>query len=291
MIPPRRPSGGKQWTTMAAIQWLNDLPLWQAAFLLFGGSVFLSFIGTIVARAYFGEPQLELNNILGGFQYLAMSQVYGAFLGFLLLGAYQRYDQVRIDIVTEANALTTLDRLAGAFPEGARDQFRGALKDYAREVVDVEWPRMGQRKADLGTAAPLDTLYYVFSAIEPTSGNLHVFKELPTTETKQIELIKYARGLVDVIRDMRGIRVLRSLGSVQILLWVAVITGTVVAMIFPWLFGAANPTAAFALSALSIGLMTSIVLVILKLSYPFGGAQGLQPTPYLAFLDETSPRP
>jgi hypothetical protein len=85
--------------------------------------------------------------------------------------------------------------------------------------------------------------------------------------------------------------VLRSLGSVQILLWVAVITGTVVAMIFPWLFGAANPTAAFAMSALSIGLMTSIVLVILKLSYPFGGAQGLQPTPYIAFLDETSPRP
>lgn len=276
---------------MAAIQWLNDLPVWQIAFILVGGSIFLAFIGTIVARAYFGEQQLELNNILGGFQYLAMSQVYGAFLGFLLLGTYQRYDAVRNSIVTEANALTTLDRLAGAFPAGARDQFRGALRDYAHEVVDVEWPQMGQRKADLGTAPPLDTLYYVFGAIEPTSSNLHVFKELPTTDTKQLELANYARELVDVIRDMRGVRVLRSLGSMQILLWVAVITGTAVAMIFPWFFGTANPAAAFAMSVLSIVMMTSIILVVLKLSYPFGGTQGLQPTPYLAFLDETAPRP
>lgn len=276
---------------MTAIQWLNDLPLWQTAFLIVGGSILFSFIGTIVARAYFGERQLELNNILGGFKYLAMSQIYGAFVGFLLLGTYQRYDAVRTDIVIEANALTTLDRLASGFPEAARDQFRSALKDYAREVVDVEWPRMGQRNADLGTAAPLDTLYDVFSAIETTSTNLHVFVGLQTENTKQTELINYARQLVTVIRDMRAVRVLRSFGTMQILLWVAVITGTVVAMIFPWLFGTVNPAAAFAMSVLSIVLMTSIILVVLKMSYPFGGPEALQPTPYLAFLGEAPSRP
>jgi len=278
MIPPRRRSGGKRWTPMTAIQWLNDLPLWQTAFFVVGGSILFSFIGTVVARAYFGEQQLELNNILGGFKYLAMSQVYGAFLGFLLFGAYQRYDQVRTDIVTEANALTTLYRLADAFPTGAREQFRGALTDYAHGVVDVEWPQMGRRDASLGATAPLDTFYYVFSALE-------------TTSKKQIEVVKYARELVGVVRDMRGVRVLRSLGSMQILLWVAVITGTVVAMIFPWLFGTGNPAAAFAMSVLSIVLMTSVVLVVLKMSYPFGGTEGLRPTPYLAFLGEAPSRP
>jgi hypothetical protein len=264
---------------MAAIQWLNDLPLWQSALFLVGGSILVSLIGTVVARAYFGEQQLEFNNIVGGFKYLAMSQVYGAFIGFLLFGAYQRYDQVRTDIVTEANALATLDRLAAAFPAGARDQFRTALKDYAREVVEVEWAQMAQRDARLGTAAPLDTFYYVFSALEATG-------------KKQTEVVKYARQLVGVVRDMRGVRVLRSVGSLQILLWVAMITGTSVAMIFPWLFGTSNPAAAFAMSALSIVLMTSVILVVMKLSYPFGGSGGLQPTPYLAFLGEVpSPGP
>jgi len=263
---------------MTAIQWLNDLPLWQSVFLLVGGSIFASLIGTVAARAYLGERQLELNNILGGFKYLAMSQVYGAFLGFLLFGAYQRYDQVRTDIVTEANALTTLDRLAGAFPAGARDQFRAALKNYAHEVVEVEWAQMARRDAALGTALPLDTLYYVFSALEATG-------------KKQTELVKRARELVGVVRDMRGVRVLRSTGSLQVLLWVAVITGTSVAIIFPWLFGTSNPAAAFAMSALSIVLMTSVVLVVLKLSYPFGGSGGLQPTPYLAFLGEAQSLP
>jgi hypothetical protein len=44
------------------------------------------------------------------------------------------------------------------------------------------------------------------------------------------------------------------------------------------------------MSILSTLLMTSVVLVVLKLSYPFGGEYGILPTPYSAFIEEVSAR-
>jgi len=44
------------------------------------------------------------------------------------------------------------------------------------------------------------------------------------------------------------------------------------------------------MSILTTLLMTSVVLVVLKLSYPFSGSSGLLPTAYAAFIDEVSGR-
>jgi hypothetical protein len=258
---------------VAALQWLSELSLTYAALVLTGGALLVSLIGTLIARSFYSEGQLSLNNVVGGFKFLALSQVYAIFLGFLLLGAYQRFDQVRKDIVAEAGALSALDRLSEAFSVGARDQLKDAVRNYAREVVDVEWPLMRQRNAALGTTAPLDTLDYVFAAVEPTS-------------KKQQAVAKNARELLTVIRDMRSVRVLRSVGSMQVLLWVAVTVGTLGAMIFPWLFGTPNAITALLMSFLQIVLMTSLILVVLKLNFPFSGDQGAQPTPYVAFLNQ-----
>jgi hypothetical protein len=262
---------------MAAILWLNDLPLWASILVLIGGSIALSIIGAAVSGIFFGEQELSLNNIVGGFKYLFISQVYAGFLGFLLFGVYNRYDQTRSDVVSEVAELTTLDRLAVAFPAATRTQLREELKEYARQVVDVEWPQLRDRRARLTMISALDTLDYAYGAVEPTT-------------RKQREVIKYSQKLLGEMRDTRGIRVLRSLGALQVLLWVVTLTGTAVAIIFPWVFGSPNVNATMLMSILSTLLMTSVVLVVLKLSYPFGGEYGVLPTPYSAFIEEVSAR-
>ena len=68
------------------------------------------------------------------------------------------------------------------------------------------------------------------------------------------------------------------------------LTGTAVAIIFPWVFGSPNVNATMLMSILSTLLMTSVVLVVLKLSYPFSGEYGILPTPYSAFIEEVSAR-
>ena len=223
---------------MAAILWLNDLPLWASVVVLVGGSIAVSIIGTAVSGIFFGEQELSLNNIVGGFKYLFISQVYAGFLGFLLFGVYNRYDATRADIITEVTELATLDRLAVAFPAATRIQLRDGVKEYARQVVDVEWPQLRDRSARLTAISALDTLDYAYGAVEPTT-------------RKQREVIKYSQKLLGNIRDTRGVRVLRSLGALQILLWAVTLTATAITIVFPWVFGSENVNANMLMSILS----------------------------------------
>jgi hypothetical protein len=262
---------------MATILWLNDLPLWASVLVLVGGSIVLSIIGAAVAGIFFGEQELSLNNIVGGFKYLYISGLYAGFLGFLLFGVYSRYDNTRSDIIREVGELTTLDRLAIAFPAATRILLRQGLKEYARQVVEVEWPQLHDRSTRLTAISALDTLDYAYGAVEPTT-------------RKQREVTQYSLKILGEIRDKRGIRVLRSQGSLQALLWAVTLTGTAVTIIFPWVFGSPNVNATMLMSILSTLLMASIVLVVLKLSYPFTGDYGIPSTPYSAFIDEVSAR-
>jgi hypothetical protein len=262
---------------MSFVLWLNDLPLWASAIVIVGSMLVLALGGMAVTRSFFEEGQLELNNFIGGFQYLFISQVLAGFLTFLLYGVYQRYDHVRTDIGIEVNALESLDRLAAGFPIGTRDALRRTLRDYAADVVKVEWPELRNRTIDVLAAAPLTTLYYTYAAVEPAS-------------RKQQEILRYSRDLLAVIQEMRAVRAQRASGSLPVLLWAATASAVIITVIFPWVFGTPNPRALAAMSALSVLLVTSVVLVVLRLSYPFNGGGGVSPEPYLAFIGEVRGR-
>jgi len=262
---------------MAAILWLNDLPLWAVVLVLVGGSIVLSIIGTAVSGILVGEQQLSLNNVVGGFNFIFISEVLAGFLGFLLFGVYDRYDAMRAEVVNEVIDITVLDRLAAAFPAGTRIQLREGIKEYARQVVDVEWPQLRARNARLSAMSALDTLDYTFAAVEPAT-------------RKHLEVLHLTQDLLKEIRDRRGIRALRSLGSLQVFLWGVTFTVMAATIIFPWMFGSPNVNATVLMSILSSVLIASVVLVVLKLSYPFSGEYGILPTPYSAFIQEVSAR-
>src|SRR6267154_2943149 len=131
---------------MGIIQWLNDLPVGTGAVIVIGGGIAIAIIGTLIVNAYFTPAQLVSNNIIGGFKYAFLSAVYAGYIGLLLFGVYQKYDDVRSDIIIEVNALTTLDRIAVAYPKVTRDQIRKELRDYASAVATAEWPQMQARR-------------------------------------------------------------------------------------------------------------------------------------------------
>src|SRR5258708_2306523 len=236
---------------MPVILWFNDIPLWQAGLLLTGGALLVSLIGTAITLTFFEERQLSLNNVVGGFQYMFLSNVYAGFIGFLLFGVYDRYDQVRLNMVTEVGALTSLHELAATFPERTGERIRASLHDYANSVVELEWPQMRVRSGNVATSAALDDLEYLYGALEVTS-------------KKQREIVKLSRELITEIRNDRSVRMTRSGGSLPSLLWVIALLAMAVSIVFPWVFGAPNVNADLVMSTLTIVVVTSIVLVVLN---------------------------
>ena len=122
---------------MGVIQWINDLPTGMGVLVVLGGGVLIAWLGILVVNYYATPAQLIANNIIGGFKYSFLSSVYAGFIGLLLYGVYQKYDDVRSDVILEVNALTSLDRVAVSFPSQARDQIRKELRTYARQVAEA----------------------------------------------------------------------------------------------------------------------------------------------------------
>jgi hypothetical protein len=260
---------------MSLIQWLNDLPVGTGAVLTIGGGILISVLGTLIVNFYVTPGQLVANNIIGGFKYSFLSSVYAGYIGLLLFGVYQKYDDVRADIIVEVDALTTLDRVASAFPRQTRDQIRKELRDYARAVAAVEWPQMQARRLGFESSPPLDDLYYTYLAIEPQT-------------EKEISAFQYSLQMLDVVRNNRGTRIRLSYGVLTSLLWGVAAVGTLVSVMFPWFFGSPSVVAPLIMSVLVATVTMSVFLVILKLSYPFGGDYGILPTAYVAFAQSSS---
>lgn len=260
---------------METIQWLNDLPIAAGALVMIGGGIVFGWVGTLIVNFYFTPGQLIVNNIIGGFKYSFLSSVYAGFIGLLLFGVYQKYDDVRSDIILEVNALTTLDRVASAFPSQTRAQVRKELRDYARVVAETEWPQMRRRTLNFEASPTLDDLYYTYLAIEPQT-------------EKELSAFQYSLQTLEVVRDNRGNRIRLSYGALTPLLWGVAVVGTVVTLTFPWFFGSPNVYAPLLMSMLVGAVVMSVFLVILKLSYPFDGEYGIQPTSYSEFARSSS---
>ena len=253
------------------ILWLNDLPTWNGAVIVICGALLFAYLGMMVSRILFTPAQLIPNNVAGGFQYAFAGHTFAVFVGFLLFGVYESYDQVREEILLEANALTELDRLSIVFPPATRDLLQSELRSYAKAVADVEWPQMRKRVAGPVSEALLDDLYRTFQTIEPTS-------------QKQEAVVEYTRELMEEVRHSRGLRLLRSLGSMQILLWAVTVITTVVLIIYPWVFGNPNFAATFVMTTLVVIIIMTVNFSILKMSYPFDGSHGITPEPFYAYL-------
>ena len=260
---------------MSLIQWLNDLPVTTGAIVTIGSGIGIAIIGTLIVNFYVTPGQLVVNNIIGGFKYSFLSSVYAGYIGLLLFGVYQKYDDVRSDIVVEVDALTTLDRIAAAFPKETRDQLRKELRAYAKAVATVEWPEMQARQLGFGSSPSLDDLYYTYLAIEPQT-------------EKEISAFQYSLQMLDVVRNNRGNRIRLSYGALTPLLWGVAAVGTLISIMFPWFFGSPSVYAPLIMSTLVATVTMSVFLVILKLSYPFGGDYGILPTAFVAFAHSAS---
>lgn len=251
--------------------WLATQPLWFTATIMIGGGVLLAIAGSLVVNQIYLPAELIQNNLLGGFKFAFLSSVYAGYLGLLLYGVYQQYEQTRGYIDLEVTQLTQLDRLAVALPRTTRDNIRDGLKEYARTVIEVEWPQLKQGHGSPEAGVALDNLMYVYLAIQPVTDREKFVMEDSINSFLQI-------------RENRQNRIRLSGGSLNPLLWGVALLGTLAAIIFPWFFGGPNIATPILMSVLLASLTMSILLVILKLSYPFVGEYGIQPTSFLAFL-------
>ena len=126
--------------------------------------------------------------------------------------------------------------------------------------------------------AALDTVSHAARSLVFGLLELDPSRRLTAQQALQQNTVEWVRE-VSENRSFRLTTVSRSLVS---LVWVLILLGTVVAIIFPWFFGTVNVVAHGLMSAILVSFLMVHLVVILHLAYPFVGETAISPSAFLA---------
>jgi hypothetical protein len=85
---------------------------------------------------------IEIERGAGIFAFLGTA--FAVILAFVVLAAFQSFNDAKSGAEQEATALVELSRTAQFFPPEQRDPIEGSLVCYGRAVIEDEWPKMKQ---------------------------------------------------------------------------------------------------------------------------------------------------
>lgn len=252
---------------------LARIPLDIAVPLILGIGVLISVIGTWIVNTIYTPLQLAANNVPAASKFSFLGEVYALTLGLALIGAFDHYTSAQTTVQREAATLVALDRAADVYdePEQAetRARMKSTVREYARAVVEKEWRTMSVGVPSFEVTHRLAQLSEAFMKAAPIT---------PAQEALQQNTVDWVRD-VNESRNFRLTTVSRSLIS---LVWVLILLGTAVAIIFPWFFGTVNVVSHGLMSAILVSFLMMHLVVILHLAYPFVGETAISPSAFLA---------
>ncbi len=203
---------------------------------------------------------LRKHNDVAGFLFSAVGVLYAVVLGFVVVVVWQKYDNAVANVESEVDAVANLYHVVDAFPPQQREQIRNGLRHYAETVALVEWPAMNRNETvpELGSRQLEDVAYRVDTF---SSSN---FKEFAA---QQAAIAGETRLL-----DARRSRLIESVPAVPSVLWFALIVGALSMVAFCYIFGVENRLAQLVMTAILVGLIGMLFVVINEFSTPFSGS-------------------
>ena len=145
------------------------------------------------------------------------------------------------------------------------------LQRYAQLVVNVEWPAMANNGDVSGAGSEiLDDASYRIDRVAP--GSLRV------SNAQQAAMSDVTR-----IFDARRQRLIHSAPSVPGILWFALIVGALAMVAFCFLFGVENRPAQLLMTAILVGLIGILFVVVYEFATLFSGSVTISPDGWTIF--------
>jgi Protein of unknown function (DUF4239) len=203
---------------------------------------------------------LRRHNDVAGYLFSAVGVLYAVVLGFVVVVVWQKYDGAVSNVESEVDATGNLYHVVDAFPPALRGIVRDGLQRYVETVVRIEWPAMARDQGvpDFG-ARQLERVSYAVNTFNPTN-----FKEFAAQQA----------AIADSQRlfDARRARIIEAVPAVPSILWFALVAGALAMVAFCFIFGVENRPAQLMMTAILVGLIGILFVVIDEFSTPFSGS-------------------
>jgi hypothetical protein len=218
----------------------------------------------VVVQRRFGHDRLKGHNDVAGFLLAVVGVIYAVVLGFVVIVAWQKYDDAQNSVDEEVAAAIDLYHSVAAFPPPLKNGVRADIRQYADEVLTSEWPAMarGEQAAEGGPT------------LEKAAAIVENFKPRTVAEgnAQQIALSNVQR-----LFDSRRRRVRQTYRSIPPVLWTALIAGAFAILAFSYLFGVENRVAQVLMTTIIAALIALMFIVISTFDFPFRGPGAIAP--------------
>jgi hypothetical protein len=231
-------------------------------------------LGLVVVRRRASPERLAKHTEVAGYVYAVIGVIYGVILAQVVVAAWDQYRDAVAVADAEANTVLNLARLAAAWPEPDRGRVEAALLDYARRVVDIEWPAMEIGDYDPSSQADVlhDLWQTVSAAGERKSDNIAVYEE----SLRQL----------DALNDARRSRVLLGESGLPITMRLTLLLGGVITIGFSYLFAVEDPRLHGLITASLAALVALLLILEYQLETPYQGVSTIPPTAMELVLTE-----
>jgi len=208
---------------------------------------------------------LRRHNDVTGYLFSAVGVLYAVVLGFVVVVVWQKYDNTMSNVEAEVNATGDLYHVVDGYSPAARSRIRAGLQRYAATVVRVEWPAM-ERGEDVPSTGLelLEGIAYTINTFGPTN-----YRELAAQAA--------AIGDMQRLLDARRQRLVQAGPAVPSVLWFALVSGALAMIAFCFIFGVDNRPAQLVMTAILVGFIGILFIVINEFSGPFSGSVFISP--------------
>lgn len=252
---------------------LLNVPTWLLCVSIVAVCVGISLAGVLLVRRSVELSDLEAHHDVAGFILAVVGVVYAVLLAFVVIIAWQQFEDARDDVDREATLVVSLYRDAGLLTNIGPD-VRPSIRRYTHLVVDREWEMMARvHREDLATDQALHEVWLAFRALEPRSKSDEAFYDA-------------AIGNLHEASELRRQRIDTSGRQLPTSLWGVLIVGGIISIGFTYFFGVRSLAAQVLMVSALAALIGLVLALIISLDLPFTGDVGVGPDAMRGALEE-----
>jgi hypothetical protein len=241
------------------MSFLYLLPTWLIIVLEIAVFVVPAVGGHMIVRRLVPHPYLAKHNEITGFVLAIVGVIYAVLLAFVVIIAWESYDQASNVAQAEVAAASDLYRFSQTYTDPQRSQLRAEITRYSRLMEDEEWPAMqkgGQSAAALASADRIADLTVAMIDADPRP---------------RVAIHNVVTGALRSFLDSRRTRLDENSEGIPASLWIGLVIGAMITISFTYLFGAEDFRLQLVVTALLATLIAVMFSMVIALDYPYRG--------------------
>ncbi|MFS8101637.1 DUF4239 domain-containing protein [Lentzea alba] len=240
------------------------------------GAAAISSVIVVIARRFGSEEVGEKNLGAGGSVFSIVAGLHAVLVAFILISLFDSANAAEEQVQKEANALVAVDWASDSLPEPVKSKVDRLIRDYVATVVDDEWPLMREgQDADNKGWTTLNQLRETIATAAPDG-------------TWQEDRKAEAANQLWEVYQARQERLDAAGNGVNPVVWLALLIGTGLSLLFPYLFGGPNLVSQLLITVTLSSTLVLLLFAIYQLQNPFSGGVHIPPDAFSSALDRLS---